>query len=102
MNKADKREFIMFEGRNSPSLVGVLSGIAGQQEYDWERSITLKMKDWKVHEKCILIAKWKKWMQSQEQMRKRDIHTQECLDRVTRALTRRWQRQRNRSEFGGL
>lgn len=48
MNKADKREFIMFEGRNSPSLVGVLSGIAGQQEYDWERSITLKMKDWNV------------------------------------------------------
>ncbi|CAK9077136.1 unnamed protein product [Durusdinium trenchii] len=62
MTKDDKRDFIMFEG---------------QQEYDWERSIGLKMK---------------------EQMRRRDVHTQECLQRVTRALTRRWRRQRDRDK----
>eukprot|EP00434_Breviolum_minutum_P009820 symbB.v1.2.008649.t1/scaffold540.1/size189765/14 len=66
MTKDDKREFIMFEG---------------QQEYDWERQITLKMK---------------------EQMRRRDVHTQECLRRVTRALTRRWRRDRDRDKARSL
>ncbi|CAJ1421512.1 unnamed protein product [Effrenium voratum] len=62
MGKEDKREFVMFEG---------------QQEYDWERSIKLKM---------------------QAQMRRRDVHTKECLERVTRALHRRWRRQRDRDK----
>eukprot|EP00435_Cladocopium_sp_Y103_P020317 s1385_g4.t4 len=66
MTKDDKREFIMFEG---------------QQEYDWERQITLKMK---------------------EQMRKRDVHTKECLQRVTRALNRRWRRERDRDKARSL
>ena len=29
-------------------------------------------------------------------MRKRDVHTKECLQRVTRALNRRWRRERDR------
>ena len=32
----------------------------------------------------------------QEQMRKRDVHTKECLQRVSRALNRRWRRERDR------
>lgn len=66
MSKDDKREFIMFEG---------------QQEYDWERQISLKMK---------------------EQMRKRDVHTKECLQRVSRALNRRWRRERDREKARSL
>ncbi|CAE7790551.1 unnamed protein product [Symbiodinium necroappetens] len=62
MSKDDKRDFIMFEG---------------QQEYDWERSINIKMK---------------------EQMRRRDVHTKESLERVSQALHRRWRRQRDRDK----
>ena len=29
-------------------------------------------------------------------MRKRDVHTKECLQRVSRALNRRWRRERDR------
>eukprot|EP00440_Ansanella_granifera_P077071 gb/GFBE01083637.1/.p1 GENE.gb/GFBE01083637.1/~~gb/GFBE01083637.1/.p1 ORF type:complete len:1874 (+),score=508.55 gb/GFBE01083637.1/:1-5622(+) len=60
MNKEQKRDKLMFEG---------------QQEYDWERSINLKI---------------------QEQTKRRQAYTNESLERVSRVLHRRWRRQRDR------
>jgi len=50
---------------------------AGQQEYDWQRGIDTKMK---------------------EQGKKRQEHVQASLDRVSRVLARRWQRQVKREK----
>lgn len=47
MNKDDKRDFIMFEGWDLRIFSERLCRLKlpGQQEYDWERQIGLKMKE---------------------------------------------------------
>ena len=77
----------------------------GQQEYDWERSITLKMKEQVVAATSRQRKDEASQMSSssqpnsawlQEQMRRREVHMKESLGRVSQALHRRWRRQRDR------
>ena len=125
MSKDDKRDFIMFEGEGQPAFGISLrswrvlltftkcpTGAAGQQEYDWERSINIKMKEQVIAFLSKLLkvlfgedSKDPQPTQSthsltifshQEQMRRREVHMKESLERVSQALHRRWRRQRDR------
>jgi len=62
LTKEQRREKVMFEG---------------QQEYDWERSMGLRMK---------------------EQQRRRETHSMASLERLERVLRRRWLRQRDKDK----